>query len=99
MSYVLTPEEKEVTCVFNEATRRWRIYSSCPRMTKKISKLFENSDSEAKIIKKDDSSITIEVPEKYVEIAIPRKRNISDEQREALKERMSSMRRADFDQA
>lgn len=92
MGYIPSLEEKEVVCTFSEATKRWRIYSSSPRYSKKISKLLEKSDDSVQIIRSDETSITIEVPENHVKISRPAKRNLSDEQRNALRERATFAR-------
>ena len=92
MGYIPSPEEKEVICTFNEATKRWRIYSSSPRYSRKINKLLEKSDDSVQIISSDEMAITIEVPENYVKISKPVKRNLSDEQRQALRERATIAR-------
>lgn len=75
--------------------KTFTFYSSEKKWVSKIEKYAE-SNPEVVIKRKDDDegiiSIIAEIPKKWIKISPPRKVNLTDEQRQALAERMRNAR-------
>lgn len=86
----ISKEEQETTIVISPHTKMAKIYSCVPSMIKKIEGIIE--DQEVKILGNDRYGITVEVPMRWVKIAKPQKRAYTEEQRNALRERLEKAR-------
>ena len=86
----ISKEEQETTIVISQHTKTAKIYSCVPSMIKKIEGIIE--DQEVKILGNDRYGIMVEVPMRWIKIAKPQKRAYTEEQRNALRERLEKAR-------
>ena len=89
----LTKEERETACVYNEADGYWTIYSAVQSHIRKFDKLnypvtdidyYPNGEVAGKFYQVPKNTISFKDPTK--------KRNISEEQKQALRERALAAR-------
>lgn len=91
----LTKQERETHCWFNEADERWEIQTDIRVHMTKLKKLgFECTD----ILRYSDGSIesmTFKAPKHAISFRSPikRKRELSDEQRKEIAERLKASRK------
>ena len=86
----ISKEEQETTIVISPHTKSAKIYSCVPSMIKKIEGMID--DSSVEIVRNDRYGITITVPMKWIKISKPQKRSYTEEQRNALRERLEKAR-------
>ena len=88
----LTKEERETACVYNEADGYWTIYSAVQSHIRKFDKLnYPVTD----IDYYPDGEIAgkfYQVPKNAISFKSPKKRHISEEQKQALRERALAAR-------
>lgn len=83
--------EQETVITYNRAEDTAQIYTADPTVMTKLSKLCKTNDA-FQLVKKDKDGKTYTCPKTWIKIVKPRE--ISEEQREALAERMRKMREA-----
>ncbi|AOH53334.1 hypothetical protein ABE28_003140 [Peribacillus muralis] len=86
-------EEQETSLVFDNSTGEWTVYSTVPKHIRKLSKLTELFVLESE----DDRPIAVRgtLTEKQVSMKnIPKKREMTEEQRQQAAERLSKARNA-----
>ena len=72
-------------------TKRANVYSCIPTTVKKLHKLAEHDDAEIDL---DNSyGFAITVPQNWIKIRPPMKRQLTDEQKAALAERMKKVKK------
>ena len=77
--------------VIDPMTKRASVYSCIPSTVKKLYQLAEHEEAE---IDMDNSyGLTITVPQSWIKIRPPVKRQLTDEQRAALVERMKNVKK------
>lgn len=86
----ISKEEQETSIVIDPSIKKATIYTCMPSMIKRIESYREDEDVE--VIKEDIYGITIRVPMKWIKIVKPQKREYSEEQRNALRERLEKAR-------
>lgn len=86
----LTIQEQEVHISIDEETKMARIYSSSQRWIKKLDKVLKR----IKVHKSGRTIVAVEyeAPEKYIKVSAPRKRSLTDKQKEEARERMKKVR-------
>lgn len=83
--------EQETSITIDPLTKRAAIYSCVPTMMKKMDTWMNHPDAITEI--DDANGIMISVPMGWIKIRPPTKRQLSDEQRAALAERMNHVRK------
>lgn len=83
-------EEQETSIVINPYTKKATIYTCIPSMIRKIESYRKEEDVE--VINEDMYGVSIRVPMKWIKIVKPQKREYSEEQRNALRERLEKAR-------
>lgn len=83
-------EEQETSIVIDPSTKKATIYTCTPTMIKKIESFRKEEDVE--VIKEDVYGIAVRVPMKWIKIVKPQKREYTEEQRNALRERLEKAR-------
>lgn len=86
----LSVQEQETVIVIGEDDKMAKVYSSSPRWIKKLDKVMERSRVHKQ--KRSIVAVEYEVPEKYIKVTKPRKRNMTDEQKAAASERLKKAR-------
>lgn len=86
----LTIQEQETLIHIDEESKMVNIYCSSPRWWKKLDKVAKRS----KVHKNSRTIVAVEydLPEKYIKVSAPRKRNLTDKQKEEARERMKKVR-------
>lgn len=86
----LTIQEQETLIRIDEETKKVNIYCSSPRWWKKLDKVAKRS----KVHKNKRTIVAVEydLPEQYVKVSAPRKRKLTDKQKEEARERMKKVR-------
>lgn len=86
----LSLQEQEVHVCIDEETKKARIYCSSSRWMKKLDKVADRIS----VHKQGRSVMAVEyeVPEKYIRIAKPTKRKLTDAQKAAIAERLKKAR-------
>lgn len=94
MKTIVEKYEQETSICIDPNTKRAEVYSSIPSTVKQLQKLVEESSpNDVKVIRNDKYGITIDVPAKWIKIQKPRTKNLTEEQKEALRQRMSNARK------
>ena len=88
---LINKAEQETSIVIDPVTKTATLYTCVPTMIKTAYNLAENS--EVKILSDDQYGIQIELPSRWVKVTRPRKVEYTDEQREAMKVRLSEARK------
>ena len=89
--YKLTREEIETIINFCSADKTASIYTCSSVMMRQLDKLMEQYPNDVRLIKQDKFSKTYELPKKWVmRIRVPRQ--ISEEQKEKLRENLLKFR-------
>ena len=84
--------EQETTITIDPLTKRASVYSCIPSMVKKLYQFAERPDVTVEL---DNAyGLMISVPQNWIKIRPPAKRQMTDEQKEALAERMGLLRKA-----
>ena len=83
--------EQETVIVVDPVTKRASVYSCIPSMVKKLYQYAEHED--VKIDMDNEYGLTIDVPQNWVKIRPPVKRQLTDEQRATLSERMKNVKK------
>lgn len=92
MEKVSVPQiEQETVITVDPITKRASVYSCIPPMVKRLYKLAEHED--AKIELDNQYGLTISVPQSWIKIRPPVKRQLTDEQKAALSERMKNVKK------
>lgn len=86
----ISKEEQETTIVISPYTKTAKMYSCVPSMIKKIEGITDDQD--VKTLRNDRYGIMVEVPMRWIKIAKPQKRAYTEEQRNALRERLEKAR-------
>ena len=86
----LTKYEQELIINLNNDDKVATVYSSNPYWLRRLQHLAEEHPNDVKLVHKDTTSETYEVPKKWVKIQP--KRFVSEEQRLAARERFAKMR-------
>ena len=83
--------EQETTITIDPLTKRATVYSCVPTMMKKMDTQMHHPDAITEI--DDTNGVMISVPMDWIKIRPPTKRQLSEEQRAALVERMNNVRK------
>lgn len=83
-------EEQETTIVIDPVSKTAVVYSCIPTMIKKLETL--RNEEEVEVVKEDKYGISVRLPSRWIKIAKPQKREYTDEQRNALRERLEKAR-------
>ena len=86
----VSKSEQETVIVVDPETERARIYSCVPSMMRRMKTALENP--EAVLIADDKYGIQISVPMTWIKLSKPQKKTLSEERREALRNRMTKVR-------
>jgi len=84
---MLSKAEKETIITYDEEENIATIYTCSLPVMRKLDKLCAKSPDNYKLIKKDKYSKTYTTSKKLIRFGCPR--NLSDEQRDAIRERLS----------
>ena len=86
----LTAQEQETHICIDEESKVARVYCSSTRWIKKLDKVLKRT----KVHKQGRSVVAVEyeAPEKFIKVAPPKKRKMTEEQRAAASERMKKLR-------
>ena len=85
--------EQETDIVIDPLTKRATVYSCIPSMVKKLYAMAEEHEDEAKIELDNSYGLMISVPQNWIKVRPPVKRQLTDEQKAALAERMNKVRK------
>lgn len=86
----LSRYEQEVHISFSADDAVATVYASNPVYIRKLDVLSKEFPDDYKLVRRDDASVTYEVSRKLVALRRPRpKRELTDEERQALKERLA----------
>ena len=88
MDYKLTKEEMETTINFNEAEPLATIYTCSGKLQKRLDEMAEDLD-EVECVESNGIGKSYILPKKF--IAVHRPRRLTDEQKEAARERARNM--------
>ena len=92
MNKVSIPQiEQETAIVIDPLTKRASVYSCIPSTVKKLYKLADHE--EAKLELDNQYGLMISVPQNWIKIRPPVKRQLTDEQKVALAERMKNVKK------
>lgn len=83
-------EEQETTIVIDPVSKTAVVYSCIPTMIKKLETL--RNEEGVEIVKEDKYGISVRLPSRWIKITKPQKREYTDEQRNALRERLEKAR-------
>ena len=83
-------EEQETSIVIDPLAKTATVYSCVPATIRRIESFRNEPDVE--IISDDKYGITAKMPAKWIKIVKPQKREYTDEQRDALRERLEKAR-------
>ena len=86
----LSKYEQEIIINLNNDDATATVYSSNPYWTRRLQRLATEYPNDVKLVNKDVTSETYELPKKWIKIQP--KRFVSEEQRQAAKERFARMR-------
>lgn len=87
----LTRAERETIILYNEEEQTAEVYTCNEAMKRKLTKLHEDGTEGIAFVRSDEYSVTYTVPKKWVKVSPPKKMNLTDEQREARKQRMKQL--------
>lgn len=87
----LTRAERETIILYNEEEQTAEVYTCNEAMKRKLTKLHEDGTEGLTFVRSDEYSVTYTVPKKWVKIKPSIKMNLTDEQREARKQRMKQL--------
>lgn len=59
---------------------------------RQLKKLIDAGNEDVKVVSENDNSIFIHLPAKWLKLSAPKKRNLTDEQRKAMSERLKKAR-------
>lgn len=82
-------EEQETNINYSAAEDDAIIYSSYTRDINRLNKLVEKYPDKCKVLRRTEDSILVKVPKKWSKISPPRE--MTDEQKEACRERLKEM--------
>lgn len=90
----LTREEMETIITYNEAEQTASVFTYNTALRNKLSRLAEEYPDECKLEKTawDGKVVDYTVPKRWVKVSPPRKVNMTDEQKQALAERLQNAR-------
>lgn len=90
----MTAEERETIILFNEADSTATIETFNKSLISKLNESCEKYPEQFKLLKENrvDGVNKYSIPKKYVKIAAPITRNFTDEQREAMANRLKGAR-------
>lgn len=83
---------RETTIEHVSGTDTFTVYSSEQKWINRINKLKSEKPDDVEILNRDDGSILVHVPASWVKISPKVQRNLTDEQREALKATLAAGR-------
>ena len=83
--------EQETVIVIDPLTKRANVYSCVPSMVNKLYEYAERED--VKIDLDNEYGLAIDVPMNWIKIRPPVKRQLTDEQRATLSERMKNVKK------
>jgi hypothetical protein len=93
-SYKLSLLEQETIILFNREEKQAEVYTHEPSLKKKLDNLCKTSPDV--FVKREDNGaggVTYTLPKKLIAIRTPRpKKTLSEEEREALRERMAKIK-------
>ena len=84
----LDEQETTITIYPSQVQNYAEVYSCIPGMMKKLRKLAADNPDDVRIEKEDDIGIFVQVPARWIQIRRPKQVHLSEEQREAVAERM-----------
>ena len=86
--------EQETIINFNEEEKTATVYTMNGRLTRKLIKLAEERPNECKFkfAEADGKAVTYIVPKRWIKINAPTKREYTEEERQAVRERFASYR-------
>lgn len=88
-----TAEEKETIISYNQAEDTASVFTFEPRKIRELRKCAEDLPEECKIVREGpEEAIEFEVPKKWIKVKPPKKLDLTEEQREVLRERMKRIR-------
>lgn len=88
-----TAEEKETIISYNQAESTASVFTFEPRKIRALRKCAEDHPEECKIVREGpEEAVEFEVPKKWIKVKPPKKLDLTEEQREVLRERMKRIR-------
>lgn len=84
---------KETSIEYLTCDQHAAFYSSEAKWIRKIKQLQQSYPDQISIINESTDSILVHLPKSWLKIKPPQKRNFTEEQREALKQRMLNARK------
>lgn len=89
----VTLEEQETVILILRDEDKASVYTCDTTMITKLNRLLEREDTEWKLVNRDEISMTVECPKNLISFRNKTlKRNLSDEQRAEMRERMKRIR-------
>lgn len=87
----VTLDEQETTINLypKQVSDRAEVYSCIPSMMAKLRKLAENFPDDVAIEKEDEIGLFANVPQSWITIRKPRQMNYTEEQKQAMRERLA----------
>ena len=86
----LSRYEQETILNFNEEEKTASVYTHNKALQRKVQKLVEKRPEECKLdgVSHDGQAVSFIVPKSWIKVSPPRKRQLTDEQRNAAAERL-----------
>ena len=84
---------KETSIEYLSCNDHATLYSSEAKWIRKIKQLQIDYPDSVQIMNEDSESIVVHIPKSWIKVTPPRKMTLTDEQREAAKERMLNARK------
>lgn len=94
VNFVTTsPDEQETLINIDYVSKRAHVYTSRAFTARQLAKLCEDHPDEAQIETNNNFGLSIEVPMEWINIRPKFKRHMTDEQKQAISERLLEARR------
>ena len=87
----LTPYEKETIITYNNEEGSANVFTYHRALQNKLNKLV-GSNADITLVRQDDEFAEYTVPKSWIKVSPPPKRNLTDEQRTAMAERLAAAR-------
>lgn len=87
----LTPYEKETIITYNNEEGSANVFTYHRALQNKLNKLV-GSSPDITLVRQDDEFAEYIVPKSWIKVSPPPKRNLTDEQRTAMAERLAAAR-------
>ena len=82
-------EEQETTIIMEALSKTAEIYTCEPNTIRQMEKLAEAHPDEVVIERPDDYGIIVRLPRRYISVRAPKKMNYTEEQKQAMRERIA----------